>query len=43
MTLTIPITLAVVAFILTLVNLISGKVPIAIPVLLLCIAACIRG
>jgi len=38
MTLTITLTLVVIAFILTLVNGVTGKVPLWVAVLLLCIA-----
>ncbi len=38
MTITIPLTLIVIAFVLTLLNGITGKVPLWIPVLLICIA-----
>lgn len=42
MTLTIPFTLVVIALILTLVTGITGKVPLWIPVLFLCIALLVR-
>ena len=38
MTITIPLTLVFIAFVLTLVNGITGKVPLWVAVLLLCIA-----
>ena len=38
MTITIPFTLIVIAFALTLINGITGKVPLWIAVLLICIA-----
>ena len=38
MTITIPLTLVFIAFVLTLVSGITGKVPLWVPVLLLCIA-----
>lgn len=38
MTITIPLTLVVIAFVLTLINGITGKVPLWIAVLILCIA-----
>lgn len=38
MTITIPFTLIVIAFALTLISGITGRIPLWIPVLLLCIA-----
>lgn len=38
MTLTIPLTLIFIAFVLTLVSGITGKVPLWVPLLLVCIA-----
>jgi len=38
MTITIPFTLIVIAFVLTLISGITGKVPLWIPLLLVCIA-----
>jgi hypothetical protein len=42
MTLTLPMTLLAVAFLLTLVHAITGKVPVWIPVLLIIIALCAK-
>lgn len=38
MTITIPLTLIIIAFVLTLISGITGKVPLWIAVLLICIA-----
>ena len=43
MTITIPLTLVFIAFVLTLVSGITGKVPLWVPVLLLFIAMLVRA
>lgn len=42
MTLTVPLTLVFIAFVLTLVHAVTGKVPLWIVVLLLCVALGLR-